>query len=979
MLRDWKVVTHQFDDSNIWQNRLNKLEIPNDSLFNSYLSNLKTQSLSIAAKAFFNNLSEFYMWIDKNRLQRILEDEEDAFSYGMMILTVCAYKSLEERFTLIFCGYKRVKKNAFKKMVDRYMQMQNPLIINILKREYRVYLTAYKKEDTKSNLNDFIINITNSTSWISYFIEEYPVLAEKLYTLQNNFLKSSEIFFRRTTENIDNIYKFFDIDTNVEIVEFEAFLGDIHKDGHTTASITFGNDKKVFYKPRGLEGELFFHNLINLLHEYGLCDFCKLPRLLLNVDFGWQEEVEYIETKSIKEIRQYYYHMGILASIATILNMQDLIADNIIAYDKYPALFDIEMVCLPVQYRGRDYRQKSKSNYNYNYGIIKTGIIPILGFETASDGGFSNSGISKIQRKGFSNQNLPSFNDIRYEANNYICEFERGCLNGFNFLLEKKTLIINWIKSQNFNFDIRVLVRYTYVYSGVLKELNSPLASKSFYNSKKIEEYLWRGYDGFWLTANIIQNEINQLDGLNIPYFKTKFLSLDLYNDKNEVVEENFFDINGKNNVIERIKNIDLEYIREQMRIINNAFIVHFDKEPKAEGIAFTGSSTINAIGNYLLKLDSSKDDYFSYIDFYITKDGAWEQGIQDCNIFNGIEGLGVYFLAKYKSTKQNKYLVASQNIFNQSIELLRNNHYSIFDMPNPKIGISNFPISTIYFSYLSKKILGDDGFEFSQKEYDIIIEYIQKKIQTDRQLDYLTGSSGLFLLLYNAFSLDNPDIHKICYNAMENICNSIHEVKSDSVTWERKSFDKWGGFAHGNAGMAYSLFKAADIFQNDKFYSIAKKALKYDQDLLNTNTGIYSKSFTHDGDIHFGWATGNAGIALSRFLISNYYNDDRLENEIAKNNSFLQSHLEQVIQVDHSIASGYLGIIEILSIINPHFSVNKYLNKIKKVNSIVDLKCSGWNKDILLNGLYYGIAGIDYNIIKLSEHEVNLPSLLYL
>lgn len=83
----------------------------------------------------------------------------------------------------------------------------------------------------------------------------------------------------------------------------------------------------------------------------------------------------------------------------------------------------------------------------------------------------------------------------------------------------------------------------------------------------------------------------------------------------------------------------------------------------------------------------------------------------------------------------------------------------------------------------------------------------------------------------------------------------------------------------------------------------------------------------------------------------------------------------------DQSICSGFLGMLEIHDIINEKRNKEHeklFQNYLKSINNVYNIKTGGWEKEQIITGLFYGLAGIGYNILKLDK-KINLPSLLWL
>ena len=589
--------------------------------------------------------------------------------------------------------------------------------------EYSIYLKAYEKDDNECELKNFLLNITLLEEWTYYFFETYPVLLNTLHNFYNFFLKNSYNFIKRLNKDFIEINNHFSIGNGSSLHDINLFLGDPHKMWQTTAKVTIENSntlQHIYYKPRILKGDIFFNGIITFLNSLGLEQTLTLTEVIVKKNYSWQKGENYSYSEE-KNVSSFYFQQGINTAIAFAFNIQDLIGDNIVVSRSFPCFFDLEMNFSPKIKKGLDYRTKSKAGEEFLEGVIKTGLIPSFGFETVNNKGYSNGGISKISESEYNvyvrgeqlnvllNQsvenddlNLPFVNGKAISVDNFCSDFELGFVFGCNFIVENKQKILNYIRSNKRLFEdveVRFLIRTTHVYSGLLKESTFPLYMSNHLEYFKLFEMLWRAYDGVFINEAIIQNEIYQISNNEIPYYYTYLSSRDLYDSSGKIVVNDFFEQSGYEYFENRISELDNNIIQKQNNVINRALFVHNNYEK--EVFPFLADIKVNFlpkdIGDFLYTLGAQyKDnDYFTYHDYIITKDDIWNQGIQSCDIFQGIEGVGIFFAALYSYTKDTKYLHSVETIYKQSKEYFLNNFYSWLDNPISKTGITNFPVST--------------------------------------------------------------------------------------------------------------------------------------------------------------------------------------------------------------------------------------------------------------------------------------------
>lgn len=1019
IIEDWKKTTVNFRDFDIWEHRKLSVNCTDDADFLNVLKEYKSHEASLEEKEFLRQLLILNEKRPFDKASFVLDNEEGKeriiSKFSVKVLREYGMVSIENLINELQNSHKLNEENVRSCLFTELCGIISNILSPVALFEYYVYLDAYEKEDSSQNQKEFILDIANSNEWIEYFFESYPVLLSVLngflVFLKTNVSSVLERFKQDWNEISRDLLK----DNSLCIFEIKLFLGDPHKEWKTSAQFQFKTETDeiidLYYKPKNLTSDVFFKSFIDFLISIGLPESLSCSSVICKGSYGWQLGVAYDSEFAGADVGEFYYFQGINTAIAYVLNIQDLISDNIIVHKNIPVFFDLEMFLLPQYREGKDYITKSNAGIFFLESVIKTGIIPSYGFETFNNEGFSNSGISQVSGQKYnvyvannneielskvkvssSDYNLPSSNGVRIPIDKYCLDFENGLNYGLLFLMQNKSALIDFIKSKTEIVDqisSRILVRLTHVYSSLLKESYFPSYMSDHYEYMKLFEMLWRGYDHVYVPGSVIDSEIKQLCNNEVPYFSTKPSSRDLLDDKGEVIVKDFFQKSGFDFALERLSNLDEHIILQQLNIVRRALFIHNNYSPnivyekksvEESGAGYTKDPTKD-IGQFLLNLNhpGKNDDYFSYIDYTLTKDDLWNQGLQNCDIFQGSEGLGIYFIALFKTYNEEKYIHTADRIFNQSLEFFEQNKKWFLENPSSKIGVINFPVSTLYFITIANEILGYERYKIEEKSFQFILEYFNQKIGMDSNYSYFSGSTGALLILMRFYERSqNLDIYNLLLKAGDHLIHNSHR-EGNLVTWRKKLFDKWGGFAHGNSSISYALLKLADITQMNKYQDLGIGALEYDQSLLDLGKLIWHKSDEFIGDIHHSWGNGSAGIALSRLLSSKYYTNELMEREIEIARKNIDNSILDIHSNDYSIGSGSLGMLEIRKLLDEKYDGSFIINKLKEnYDGVEGLKCGGAYTNPLVTGLYYGVAGIGYNLLK-STVNPTLPSLLFL
>jgi type 2 lantibiotic biosynthesis protein LanM len=1006
MIQEWKNITHKFDDEDVWQSRKNLNGCTTDCDFKHYLLKLKRRKIDNSKFSFLIDILNSATNLD---IHFDFTDSDEVFLCPFRRIAIfLTNKTLSTLHNYAYIENYKLKENLLVQYQSKIFEILNLSI----QYEYHIYLKAYLLSDDSANKVHFYNKVSNTIEWSNYYLESYPVLISILYNFIHQSISNIETSIMRLREDWAEINCFFLFSDAFYLSNVKLFAGDFHNNNQSPILFEFtGKDNShqlLYYKPKSLIGDIFVNDCVSFLWSLGLKQSLTQTKNINKSDYGWQLHIDYQPVNKIEDVSCFFYSQGINCALAYIFNIQDLIADNILVHNNLPVFFDLEMVFEPTFKEGCDYKSSSLEAKKYICGVIKTGLIPEYGFETINNKGFSNSGISRVSGNTYyhvkreknneklvikdviaADYNLPQYNGQVFPIDEFCSDFENGFIYACYFLIQKKNDIIDFL-SEKFKIinliKSRVLIRFTYTYSSLLKESYSPLYLSNFLKYEKFMEMLWRGYDKVLLPPNVIQSEIDQIKNGDIPYFYTFSNSKELFSGNNEIIQYDYFDKSGFDTVLDRLKEIDQELIFEQLNIIRRAFYIHNNHNAKL--FHRHHASTINKkeniidnIINFLCNLSPKTDDnHFAYIDYIVSHNDMWSQGVQNSDIFQGIDGVGLSLLAGYKLNKNPELLNIVNKINKQSIDFYKNNYNTFLDIDRPKIGIVHSPISTLFFIIQANKILGYNHFAIEKHTLNLFLNYIEVKYKNDIYYSYFSGVTGTLFVLLELYKLFSEQrIFDLIIKTSEHLVNGSTSIKGDRIFWNQPVFDKWGGVAHGTSFISYVLFRVANITKNQFYYDAAIKALQYDQSLFDKNLKVWKKTEHFLGEIHHSWGNGSAGIGLSRKLISTYYSNAFMQDEINISIENIDKTIPIAFAKDHSICSGLLGLLEIRKFLDASYDyssiLNQYFNTYITVESV---KCGGWEGNPLVTGLYYGVAGINYNLIKLVYPDKNIPSLLW-
>jgi lantibiotic modifying enzyme len=253
------------------------------------------------------------------------------------------------------------------------------------------------------------------------------------------------------------------------VVRIEASLSDRHNEGRTAAILTFDSGARLVYKPRPMEVEAWYSQLLAWLNESGAPVSFLSPRVLPRDGYGWMEYVPHRRCASLEELRAYYRMAGGLLCILHLLRATDCHFQNLIACGVHPVLVDAEMLFQP------DLEAAEAD-------VTRTGLIPrfrfgpggqtydvsALGcvsprtthFETPQ---WSENGVHFSPGTLVPEKNVPFREGEKYYPHQFVEEMVAGFTQTYRFAMERRDPFHEKIETAA-RLQVRYLVRETIDY-----------------------------------------------------------------------------------------------------------------------------------------------------------------------------------------------------------------------------------------------------------------------------------------------------------------------------------------------------------------------------------------------------------------------------------------------------------------------------------------------------------------------------------
>ena len=172
---------------------------------------------------------------------------------------------------------------------------------------------------------------------------EYPVLARLVTATCDHWHDATiEILTRLAADRALLVDRFNQGNEPGRLAALSVGDADVH-DGHRQVVIlTFEDGLRVVYKPRAVELDAAFDQLLRWLNERGFPHPLRSPSVVCGEGYGWCEFVEHRAARDEAALSRFYFRAGGLVALAHLLGSTDLHAGNIIAAGDCPVPIDLE-------------------------------------------------------------------------------------------------------------------------------------------------------------------------------------------------------------------------------------------------------------------------------------------------------------------------------------------------------------------------------------------------------------------------------------------------------------------------------------------------------------------------------------------------------------------------------------------------------------------------------------------------------------
>lgn len=745
--------------------------------------------------------------------------------------------------------------------------------------------------------------ILGDDQYIKALLERYPELQRLLQLQIDQLLMYLLQILERLQKDLPEIEKWFCGGEKISgISAIDTGLSDLHEDGNTVSFLTFEDGRKIVYKPRSLEKEILYQELINKFYEESGLSSQKVS-YMDRQKYGWEEFLEKKECTNEAETEKYFERMGIQLFVSYLLAASDLHAENIRACGEFPVIVDLET--FPGMARIVDCTAaEDVIQNNISCSVLNTGMLPVSVWQNQIEGHLNAIHIpdkQKIKLKmpvvehdktenmciGYQmaevemHDSIPVYKGIYVNPAEYQKAVERGFEKAFFAYLNRKEKYDDLIY-ELYSCRFRTVLRNTQLYSMVKSVSLHPDFMKSGEKRKNFIYETLSKYGNRTKQEQMLSYETDCLYNLDIPLFSGHGRQTDLSGGKKvccpAYFPETALEVFEKRRKLLSEKDYQLQKIVLRMAFAELREAEHADMDDttinnKEEiGLQERIERLIDEIAEYLLKTAVVMDDDISWMKMIGEKPIIYAPVGMD--LYDGLPGIAVFLAQLQMEEKYAKYGEIYRKVIAKMFAYTKEEVKQSVCLPEGKCTGALIGEGSVILAYVwLYRITKEERF----LEYAELHAGVLKVIwERDEQLDFLSGNAGAMYVLCILYEVTHKDEY---VRLAEEIADWLWTKAACTPKGYGWILEEGGvpltGMSHGNSGFMLAYTKLYEITGNGRYMDIIQKLHQYETANYDAEEGNWldfrGQKDSADKELHTqsSWCHGAPGILLSRLKLA--------------------------------------------------------------------------------------------------------------
>lgn len=733
-------------------------------------------------------------------------------------------------------------------------------------------------------------------------VHKYPALARAWSQLVEDWIEVTSELVRHLDADGDALCEILGLSGPLPVVEsIRADLSDRHHGGRTVARLQFEGGTEVIYKPRNIDIEARWSELLRWCSERDAPEKLVGLQVLTRPTHGWVEVARAQGCASADEFPAFYRRAGALLCLVYSLAGNDCHRENLIAVGEHPVLVDMETMMHPGMGTAPDTDDDAHAVLarRLHHSVLCTAMLPHWS-PMPTGGGYESGGIGPGGAVATSVQGLlrhasntdeasliekavtlPAADNVPHVQGCYASadEHREEIVAGFEamarFIARSRTeLLAEDGPIEAFRgVKIRVLLRGTPAYDSIRGRSMRASAMRSG-AARSIEiDYLSRplllpetdeaAQRAAW---TMVDDERRSLERLDIPRFEVPV-------EGSAVAWRAHWDRSGLSLCRQRIAELDEDEIARQVHLIRASFEartlvdavgpvaaprVHPDRiAPDAE--------VRRTVENVVTRIEQLATQGAGETATWMTTDvieasRAYKLRPMGASLYGGTAGVGLFLAAASAVVGDERAKRLAYGAV-ASVRAAIQNQVPAGSAIGGVMGSS----STAYALAWMGSLLGDDS--LVQDATTSLLRIDDHAIEADRHFDMAGGSAGAILVLL-AVNRMRPN-EALIERAVRCGEHLLSHRTGEPATWETPNGSRLAGLAHGASGIALALNELSQVSGGSNFAAAGNEGLEHERTLFHAHAGNWEDvrpdvpgpgpSFMNS------WCNGACGIGMAR------------------------------------------------------------------------------------------------------------------
>jgi type 2 lantibiotic biosynthesis protein LanM len=800
-------------------------------------------------------------------------------------------------------------------------------------------------------------------------LQEYPVLARLAGALLEQWYDGTREFMLRVTADAPLLAEHFHQGKPLGPVQtVRAALSDPHGGGRHIWMVRFQHGPCMVYKPRALDLEEPFGDLVAWLNCGGQTPPLRCAAVLPRSGYGWMEYVSAEQQcQSDEEVDDFYRREGSWLAVMHALAASDVHCENLLAVGAHPILIDLETLCQPLPVHADPADADGRAQELLCESVLDVGLLPTPIWNEAMGQAVDVSGMG-AGPLGTPVLMLPSVVEagtdrVRYEPQAVSISHPQHQARCRGAVVDVRTRVraveagfdttyrqlwhgrheLSDILQRLWGCETRWIPRPSQAYASLHLASQHPAFLQDALDYERQLDELWAGLDERHWLVGLIASEQTQMRRGDIPSFYTRPAT--------GQVHGLTLQWSGKARSQQRLARFgetDLSLQKWLIRVsLAGPSVDGTDAPPTAPANAL---GVARAVADRLSALAVRGPDTASWLGTEPVgpQAEAWRAVVAGSQLYDGLPGI-VLFLARAGA-------VAGEAEYHHMAELgLESLHRRALDRIAGVGAFEGWGGLIYLWTHLGVLWQRDDLLDRAAQG----VQKVGERLEKDAYLDVIAGAAGAIPCLLGLHSW-RP---RAGAEDMAVRCGEwLMQQGCEGLRFQR-------GFSHGAAGLAWALFDLYERTTERRFLDAACDATR--REMAHLSDGRW----TDDDRAVSAWCHGAPGIAVSRaraWRCTGQFGE-AVENAVAA---------VAECGTGHSLCHGALGNIDCLLLASDLVQGGAWRQAVlARADGLVqEVAARGWQCShpghVEVPGLMTGLAGIGYGFLRLACPE-RVPSVL--